>query len=91
MVCSLLTSFQSIEHLPEYDPEFSMGGEMFSDLALSREAMTEYHGKLPPDSEGLNLSVMVLKQGAWPYSQEAQKFRLPPNVSFCRQLHVFSS
>lgn len=65
---------------PEYDPEFSMGEEMFSDLRLSREAMVEYHGKLDPDSEGQKLSVMVLKQGAWPYSQQSQGVELPPIV-----------
>ncbi|KAJ7169497.1 Cullin family-domain-containing protein [Mycena filopes] len=65
----------------EYDPEFSMGAEMFSDLALSREAMVEYHHKLPPESEGHKLSVMVLKQGAWPYSQQDQGgTQLPPNM-----------
>ncbi|KAJ7081972.1 Cullin family-domain-containing protein [Mycena crocata] len=64
----------------EYDPEFSMGGEMFSDLALSREAMVEYHSTLPSDSEGHKLSVMVLKQGAWPYSDQATKIALPPSM-----------
>ncbi|KAJ7693671.1 Cullin-4B [Mycena rosella] len=65
----------------EYDPEFSAGEELFSDLALSREAMVEYHAKLPPDSEGRNLSVMVLKQGAWPYSKEPNNtLNLPPSM-----------
>ncbi|KAJ6574719.1 Cullin-4B [Mycena capillaripes] len=64
----------------EYDPEFSMGGEMFRDLALSREAMVEYHAKLPRDSEGRKLSVMVLKQGAWPYKPETQFVKLPPTM-----------
>ncbi|KAJ7785913.1 Cullin-4B [Mycena metata] len=65
----------------DYDPEFSLGGEMFSDLALSRDAMVEYHNKLPSESEGHKLSVMVLKQGAWPYSRQDQgETRLPPNM-----------
>ncbi|KAJ7102296.1 Cullin family-domain-containing protein [Mycena belliarum] len=65
----------------EYDPAFSLGEEMFSDLALSREAMVEYHSKLPSDSEGRRLSVMVLKQGAWPYSKQDDTLpSLPPNM-----------
>ncbi|KAJ7042628.1 Cullin family-domain-containing protein [Mycena alexandri] len=65
----------------DYDPEFSLGGEMFSDLALSRDAMVEYQNKLPSESEGHKLSVMVLKQGAWPYSRQDQgETRLPPNM-----------
>jgi len=64
----------------QYDPEFSMGAEMFQDLALSREAMTEYHSKLPAESEGHKLTVMVLKQAAWPYSQQDQNLRLPSDM-----------
>ncbi|KAF8213470.1 Cullin family-domain-containing protein [Mycena galopus ATCC 62051] len=64
----------------QYDPEFSMGEDMFSDLALSREAMAEYHSKLPDDSEGHKLSVMVLKPAAWPYSTQDQTIVLPPNM-----------
>ncbi|KAJ7456611.1 Cullin family-domain-containing protein [Mycena latifolia] len=65
----------------EYDPAFSQGEEMFSDLALSREAMVEYHAKLPPDSEGSKLSAMVLKQGAWPYSKQEDNLpKLPPSM-----------
>ncbi|KAJ7655191.1 Cullin-4B [Mycena polygramma] len=73
----------------EYDPEFSMGEEMFRDLALSRDAMVEYHGKLRPDSEGHKLTVMVLKQGAWPYSKEKQTIILPPNLQ--QELDAFES
>ncbi|KAJ7462758.1 Cullin family-domain-containing protein [Mycena galericulata] len=73
----------------EYDPEFSMGEEMFSDLRLSREAMFEYHKKIPSDSEGQKLSVMVLKQGAWPYSQQSQTVTLPPNMQV--ELNAFET
>ncbi|KAK7064545.1 CULLIN-2 domain-containing protein [Favolaschia claudopus] len=64
----------------EYDPEFSMGKEMFKDLALSRDTMAEYHNQLPMDSNERKLSVMVLKQAAWPYSKEEHKIMLPPNM-----------
>nr|GAT47324.1 predicted protein [Mycena chlorophos] len=61
----------------DYDPEFSAGGEMFTDLALSNDLITEHHRKLPLKGEGRKLKVMVLKQGAWPYSQQPQGIRLP--------------
>ncbi|KAJ7225886.1 Cullin-4B [Mycena pura] len=64
----------------EYDPEFSMGGEMFSDLDLSRDMMAEYHSKFPYDSEKQKLQVMVLKESAWPYSQEDATLILPPTM-----------
>ena len=32
--------------IPDYDPEFGMGGDVFKDLALSRVGMREYHSKL---------------------------------------------
>ena len=32
--------------IPDYDPEFGMGEDMFKDLALSRVGMREYHFKL---------------------------------------------
>ncbi|KAJ6604271.1 Cullin family-domain-containing protein [Mycena vulgaris] len=72
----------------EYDPDFSAGEELFNDLALSREAMVEYHAKLPPDSDGRKLSVMVLKQGAWPYSKQDDNI---PNLapSMQQQLKAF--
>ncbi|KAJ7770835.1 Cullin family-domain-containing protein [Mycena maculata] len=73
----------------QYDPEFSMGEEMFSDLRLSREAMVEYHSKLAPDSEGQKLSVMVLKQGAWPYSQQSPGVELPPNMQ--QELNAYAA
>lgn len=71
-----------------------MGEEMFKDLALSRERMHKYHGKLSEvdkQSEGLKLSVMVLKRSAWPFGASEAAVCLPPNVrkfpsSICLQL-----
>ncbi|KAJ7071490.1 Cullin-4B [Mycena amicta] len=71
----------------EYDPEFSAGGEMFSDLALSKDLINEHHKKLPLKGEGRKLWVMVLKQGAWPYSQQTQAIRLPESMQ--EQLNKF--
>lgn len=64
----------------EYDPEFGMGEEMFKDLALSRESISEYHSKLPEDSPGLKLNAMVLKRSAWPFTAQEKTVDLPPNV-----------
>ncbi|KAF7339993.1 CULLIN-2 domain-containing protein [Mycena venus] len=71
----------------QYDPEFSMGDEIFKELALSRETMAEYHNKLPAESDGRKLSVMVLKQAAWPYSQQDQNIVLPEDMK--RELDAF--
>ncbi|KAF7306598.1 CULLIN-2 domain-containing protein [Mycena indigotica] len=71
----------------EYDPEFSAGAEMFSDLTLSNELISEYHRKLPLKGDGRKLKVMVLKQGAWPYSQQPQGITLP--VQMQEQLNKF--
>ncbi|KAA1475398.1 Cullin-4B [Dentipellis sp. KUC8613] len=64
----------------QYDPDFSMGDQMFTDLALSREAMREYHGKLPKDSPAQNLNVMVLQRGVWPFSARKADITLPPSM-----------
>ncbi|KAJ7630579.1 Cullin family-domain-containing protein [Roridomyces roridus] len=83
----------------KYDPEFSMGEEMFTDLRLSRETMTGYYDQLDKHveqkklsseeaDEMRKLSVMVLKQGAWPYSHQENAPLLPPNMQ--RQLDAFT-
>ncbi|KJA20855.1 hypothetical protein HYPSUDRAFT_203447 [Hypholoma sublateritium FD-334 SS-4] len=64
----------------KYDPEFGMGEEMFKDLALSRESITEYHSKLPDDSPGNQLNAMVLKRSAWPFTAQKHTVDLPPNM-----------
>ncbi|TFY64269.1 hypothetical protein EVG20_g6008 [Dentipellis fragilis] len=64
----------------QYDPDFSMGDQMFTDLALSRESMREYHGKLPKDSPAHNLNVMVLQRGVWPFSARKADITLPPSM-----------
>ena len=64
----------------DYDPEFGMGEEMFKDLALSRESITEYHSKLSDDSSGNKLNAIVLKRSAWPFTAQKQTVDLPPNV-----------
>ncbi|KAF7367229.1 CULLIN-2 domain-containing protein [Mycena sanguinolenta] len=63
----------------QYDPEFSLGEEMFSDLTLSRELMVEYNNKLPADAPR-RLSAMVLKPAAWPYSTQDQNIVLPSDM-----------
>jgi len=55
---------------------------MFKDLALSREAMREYHSKLSEDSAGQLLTAMVLQRSAWPFTAQKHTVDLPPNVSF---------
>ena len=55
---------------------------MFKDLALSREAMREYHSKLPEDDAGQLLTAMVLQRSAWPFTAQKHAVDLPPNVNF---------
>ena len=73
----------------DYDPEFGMGEDMFKDLALSREAMREYHSKLPEDSAGQLLNAMVLQRSAWPFTAQKHTLDLPPNVSISPSLGLF--
>ncbi|KAJ7275413.1 Cullin-4B [Mycena haematopus] len=63
----------------QYDPEFSMGEDMFNDLTLSRELMVEHNSKLPAENPR-RLSAMVLKPAAWPYSTQDQSIALPPDM-----------
>jgi cullin-4 len=55
---------------------------MFKDLALSREAMRDYHSKLPEDDPGQLLTAMVLQRSAWPFTAQKHTVDLPPNVNF---------
>ena len=55
---------------------------MFKDLALSREAMREYHSKLPEDDPAQLLTAMVLQRSAWPFTAQKHTVDLPPNVKF---------
>ena len=59
-----------------------MGEDMFKDLSLSKEAMTEYHAKLPSTSFGQRLSVMVLQRSAWPFTVTKKSVDLPISVRF---------
>jgi cullin-4 len=66
-----------------------MGDHMFRDLALSRDAMEEYHKRLGPErAGGQRLTAMVLQQSFWPFSsrgvQEATIIPVPvrPRLSF---------
>ena len=79
LVLSLAGTF-GMNVVVEYDPEFGMGEDMFKDLALSKEMMRECHDKLPLDSDGRNLTVMVLQRSAWPFSVPKTGIDLPPNV-----------
>ena len=64
---------------------------MFKDLALSKEAMREYHSKLPEDDAGRLLTAMVLQRSAWPFTTQKHTVDLPPNVIFLRLLFVSRS
>ncbi|KAK2464856.1 hypothetical protein APHAL10511_002932 [Amanita phalloides] len=64
----------------KYDPEFGMGDDMFKDLALSREVVREYHDKLPYDSSGRQLGVVVLQRSAWPFTVPKSVVDLPPRM-----------
>ncbi|KAJ7899955.1 Cullin-4B [Mycena olivaceomarginata] len=69
---------------------FSMGEEMFSELALSREAMTEYHNKLPTESEGHKLSVMVLNKLHGHTRRRIKKSHCPPDMQTgAQRIEVF--
>ncbi|KAI0033636.1 Cullin [Vararia minispora EC-137] len=56
----------------QYDPEFSMGDQMFSDLMLSRDMMREYHDRHQEGSNAFKLNVMILQQSVWPFSGRQQ-------------------
>jgi cullin-4 len=82
-VTSALTiwSFHSDGYEIEYDPEFGVGDHMFTDLALSREGMGEYHEKSTMNSLGQKLSVMVLQRSVWPFGVLRKSLDLPLAVS----------
>jgi cullin 4 len=59
-----------------------MGDHMFRDLALSRDAMVEYHTRLGPErAVEQKLTAMVLQQSFWPFSsRKAQDVIIPAPV-----------
>jgi len=57
-----------------------MGENMFKDLALSRDSMSEYHSKLPDNNPGRKMNAMVLQRSAWPFSVQKHAVDLPPAV-----------
>ncbi|KAI6152900.1 Cullin family-domain-containing protein, partial [Pisolithus thermaeus] len=61
----------------KYDPEFGMGDHMFNDLALSRDLLHEYRGRLAEGSRQRNLSVMVLQRSHWPFASRKKDVDLP--------------
>jgi hypothetical protein len=80
--------YRYLFHRIEYDPEFSVGDHMFNDLALSREAMREYHAKLDRESPAQKLSVMVLQRSVWPFAARKTDIDLPPSVG---RFHIYIS
>ncbi|KAI0344167.1 Cullin-domain-containing protein [Trametopsis cervina] len=64
----------------QYDPEFSMGDQMFTDLSLSRDLMKEY---LQPrvgalvDTTHHKVTVMVLQHSVWPFAGRKENVALP--------------
>ena len=57
-----------------------MGDHMFNDLALSRDVLREYRSRLPDDSLGHHLSVMVLQRSVWPFAARKKDVDLLPWV-----------
>lgn len=68
-----------------------MGEDMFKDLALSREAMREYHSKLPEDDPGQHLAAMILQRSAWPFTAQKHTVDLPPNVIFFHSGNILAN
>lgn len=66
-----------------------MGDHMFRDLALSRDAMVEYHERIGPKRAAeQKLTAMVLQQSFWPFSSRtAQDAIIPVSVGY----HLFFS
>lgn len=66
----------------EYDPEFSMGDHMFTDLALSRDTMREFyaHRERQGDTSTQKLNVVVLQRSFWPFTARKSEADLPPDV-----------
>ncbi|KAI0259323.1 Cullin family-domain-containing protein [Gloeopeniophorella convolvens] len=63
----------------EYDPEFGMGDHMFTDLALSRDTMTEYHKRIGAErAAAQKLTAMVLQQSFWPFSSREKQATIIP-------------
>ncbi|KAI5118667.1 hypothetical protein M0805_001040 [Coniferiporia weirii] len=64
-----------------YDPEFSMGDNMFRDLALSRDLLREFHERDVGRGSAQSLSVMVLQRSFWPFSaRQREEALLPPTM-----------
>lgn len=71
----------------EYDPDFGMGDQMFTDLALSRELMKEYtepRGDRAVDTSTHLLTAMVLQRSFWPFTARKQDVALPEWVRSVR-------
>ncbi|CAK5279938.1 unnamed protein product [Mycena citricolor] len=73
----------------QYDPEFSMGTDMFNDLHLSKDMVDKYHEKMNEGDIGLKLNAIVLKQGAWPFSQDEGSESITLPVEMMKQLTHF--
>ncbi|KLO17574.1 Cullin-domain-containing protein [Schizopora paradoxa] len=60
-----------------YDPEFSMGDQMFIDLDLSDDLTREFYKRYPePEAEAL--SVKILQRSFWPFvARQKEDIRLP--------------
>lgn len=70
----------------DYDPEFGMGDQMFTDLNLSRDLGKDYRSVLTAKNKKLDLvpEVMILQQSVWPFTSRKGKVTavLPPYVCF---------
>ena len=66
----------STTNLPlEYDPEFGMGDQMFTDLQLSRDLMKEFSAI--GNNSDYKVSVMVLQHSVWPFAGRKKDLALP--------------
>lgn len=68
----------------DYDPEFGMGDQMFTDLNISRDLGKDYRAQLIKEGRKLDLvpEVMILQQSVWPFTSTKGKVTavLPPSV-----------
>ncbi|KAG8900346.1 hypothetical protein FRB99_006104, partial [Tulasnella sp. 403] len=63
-----------------YDPEFGKGNDMFKDIALSRDLLSEYRARNRAHQDK-KMSVMVLKFSTWPFPKYEGTVNLPPQMS----------
>lgn len=68
--------------ITDYDPEFSIGDQMFKDMALSRDLMKEYTHRRERNGANSNmkLNAIALQRGTWPFTAKSYNVILPNDV-----------